>query len=162
MRTDSSRCAPSRITLDLRSRVIRLGSQLKESFLTHLSTIPFSFSIYFRWWFVQPWSCSRPHPTIDNIHNTQPGINNRLEKLNSNKASEPNTTLAIVLMKRNDVITPILQINFQKSHDTGQPLRGWKEANIAVAYKKRLWYKARNYIPVSLVTICCKVMEHVV
>ncbi len=41
MRTDSSPCDPSRITLDLRSLVIRLGSQL-ESFLTHLSTIRFS------------------------------------------------------------------------------------------------------------------------
>ena len=41
MRTDSSCCDPSRITLDLRSRVIRLGSQLEESFLTHLSTIRF-------------------------------------------------------------------------------------------------------------------------
>ncbi len=40
MWTDSSRCDPS-----LRSRVIRLGSQLDESFLTHLSTIWFSLSI---------------------------------------------------------------------------------------------------------------------
>ncbi len=42
MRTDYSHCDPSRITLDLRSRVIQLGLQLKESFLTHLSTIRFS------------------------------------------------------------------------------------------------------------------------
>ncbi len=42
MRTDSSRCDPSHITLDLRSVVIRLGSQLEESFLTHMSTIWFS------------------------------------------------------------------------------------------------------------------------
>ncbi len=42
MRTDSSCCDPSHITLDLRSQVIWLGSQLEESFLTHLSTIRFS------------------------------------------------------------------------------------------------------------------------
>ncbi len=42
MRTDSSHCDPSHISLDLRSLVIRLGSQLEESFLTHLSTIRFS------------------------------------------------------------------------------------------------------------------------
>ncbi len=42
MRTDSSRCDPSRITLDLWYLVIWLGSQLEESFLTHLSTIWFS------------------------------------------------------------------------------------------------------------------------
>ncbi len=42
MRMDSSGCDPSSITLDLQSLVIRLGSQLEESFLTHLSTILFS------------------------------------------------------------------------------------------------------------------------
>ncbi len=42
VRIDSSRCDPSRITLDLLSQVIWLGSQLEESFLTHLSTIQFS------------------------------------------------------------------------------------------------------------------------
>ncbi len=46
MRTDSSRCDPSRITLDLQSLVMLLGSQLEESFLTHLSTIRFSLNIY--------------------------------------------------------------------------------------------------------------------
>ncbi len=45
MRTDGSRCDPSRITLDLRSLVIWLGSQLEESFLTHMSTIRFSLRI---------------------------------------------------------------------------------------------------------------------
>ncbi len=42
MRTDSSRCDPSHITLDVRPWVLRLGAQLEESFLTHLSTIRFS------------------------------------------------------------------------------------------------------------------------
>ncbi len=44
LRTDSSRCDPSRIYLDLWSRVIWLGPQLEESFLPHLSTIRFSLS----------------------------------------------------------------------------------------------------------------------
>ncbi len=45
MRVDSSHCDPSCITLGCRSRVIWLGSQFKESFLTHLSTIRFSLKI---------------------------------------------------------------------------------------------------------------------
>ncbi len=48
MRTDSSLCDPSHITLDLRSLVIWLGPQLEESFLTHLSTIRFSLIIPLR------------------------------------------------------------------------------------------------------------------
>ncbi len=47
MRTDSLSCDPSRITLDLQSLVIWLGSQLEESFFTHLSTIRFSLSLFF-------------------------------------------------------------------------------------------------------------------
>ncbi len=46
MRMDSSCCDPSRITLNLRSLVIRLGSQLEESFFTHMSTIRFSLRVY--------------------------------------------------------------------------------------------------------------------
>ncbi len=45
MRTDSTRCDHSHITLDLQSQVIQLGSQLEESFLTHLSIIWFSLRI---------------------------------------------------------------------------------------------------------------------
>ncbi len=45
MRTDSSHCDTSYITLDLQSWVMRLGSQLEESFFTHLSTIRFSLNI---------------------------------------------------------------------------------------------------------------------
>ncbi len=45
MRTDYSRCDPSRITLHLWSRVIRLGSQCEESFLAQLSTIRFSLKL---------------------------------------------------------------------------------------------------------------------
>ncbi len=45
MRTDSTHCDPSRISLNLWSQVIWLGSQLMESFLIHLSIIWFSLSI---------------------------------------------------------------------------------------------------------------------
>ncbi len=45
MRMDSSHSNPSCITLDLWSLLIWLGSQLKDSFLTHLSTIQFSLNI---------------------------------------------------------------------------------------------------------------------
>ncbi len=44
MRKDSLSCDPSHITLGLQSRVIWLGWQLEESFLTHWSTIRFSFT----------------------------------------------------------------------------------------------------------------------
>ncbi len=45
VRTDSLRWDPSCITFNLRSLVIRLGFQLEEVVLTHLSTIRFSLKV---------------------------------------------------------------------------------------------------------------------
>ncbi len=46
MRMDSSRCDPNCITLDLRSWVIQLGSQLEEFFLTPVNHTVFLLVLY--------------------------------------------------------------------------------------------------------------------
>ena len=38
----------------------------------------------------------------------------------------------------------------------------WKTANITPIYKKGDRAEAKNYRPVSLTCICCKVLEHVI
>ncbi len=63
MWTDSSRCNPCHITLAMLSRVIWLGSQLEESFLTHLSTIWFSLSPSFSLYFIEQELNDRFHDT---------------------------------------------------------------------------------------------------
>ena len=38
----------------------------------------------------------------------------------------------------------------------------WKEANVSPAFKKDEKYKASNYRPISLTSIVCKLLEHIV
>ena len=58
-------------------------------------------------------------------------------------------------------ISPILEIIFNISLQTGQVPNDWKEANIAPIFKKGDKHSPSNYRPVSLTCIIAKYMEHI-
>ena len=51
---------------------------------------------------------------------------------------------------------------FQASLDQGKIPQDWKKAFIAPIFKKGNRHKPANYRPVSLTSICCKILEHIV
>ena len=57
-------------------------------------------------------------------------------------------------------ISPILEIIFNKSLQTGQVPNDWKEANVAPIFKKGDKHNPSNYRPISLTCIISKCMEH--
>ena len=59
-------------------------------------------------------------------------------------------------------ISPVLTCIFQKSLDTGVLPSHWRIANICPIYKKGDRSNANNYRPVSLTSITCKLLEHVI
>ena len=61
-----------------------------------------------------------------------------------------------------DACMPIFQLIFQKSPETGQIPDDWHHANVTPLFKKGECYKAENYRPVSLTSMCSKLMEHVI
>jgi hypothetical protein len=61
-----------------------------------------------------------------------------------------------------DVIAPPLTLIFQKSLDEGNIPNDWRTANVTAIFKKGERYKASNYRPVSLTSLCCKVQEHII
>ena len=58
-------------------------------------------------------------------------------------------------------ISPILEIIFNKSFQTGQVPNDWKEANVAPIFKKGDKHNPSNYRPISLTCIISKCMEHI-
>ena len=56
----------------------------------------------------------------------------------------------------------ILQLIFQRSLESGTIPNDWRNANVTPLFKKGERYKAANYRPVSLTSICSKLMEHVI
>ena len=63
-----------------------------------------------------------------------------------------------------DEIAPILTTctTFQTSLDTGKIPDDWREAAIVPIFKKGDRHQASNYRPVSLTSVSCKVLEHIV
>ena len=60
------------------------------------------------------------------------------------------------------MIVPILQVIFQRSLSTGRVPKDWSTAFVCSLFKKGDTSLASNYRPISLTSILCKVLEHVV
>lgn len=99
---------------------------------------------------------------MQDITVTCEGVRKLLLKLNPGKACGPDLLPARVLKELATEISPFLTIIFQKSFDTGYVPKDWRTANVTAIYKKGEKYKASNYRPVSLTSLCCKIQEHVI
>jgi hypothetical protein len=66
-----------------------------------------------------------------------------------------------ILKEFADTLSPMLTAIFQQSLDTGEVPNDWKEANISAIYKKSSKQDPANYRPVSLTSVCCKTLEHI-
>ena len=82
-----------------------------------------------------------------------------LQALNPSKSSGPDELHPKVLKETAGTIaTPLLMI-FQHSLDTGEVPSAWQQANVTAIFKKGSRKDPSNYRPVSLTSICCKVLE---
>ena len=59
-------------------------------------------------------------------------------------------------------LAPALTLLYQASLDQGQLLEDWKIANVIPVFKKGNRSHPSNYRPISLTSICCKILEHIV
>ena len=100
-------------------------------------------------------------PPIDDIKVNKDGIEKLLLNLDPSKAPGPDGIPPRVLNALPSEISPILTTIFTRSLSTGVVPSAWRSANVTPVYKKGEHYKASNYRPISLTSICCKVLEHV-
>ena len=90
------------------------------------------------------------------------GINKLLSNLKSDKAAGPDQIKPVVLKELRDEISPIIQVLFQKSLNTGQVPKDWSTAIVSPLFKKGDKSDPANYRPISLTCILCKTMEHII
>ena len=102
------------------------------------------------------------HPLIEDIHISTPGILKLLTELNPNKATGPDEIPPKILKELAPEVAPILTLIFKSSLNTGQLPQDWKTANVSPIFKKGDRTKASNYRPVSLTSVPCKILEHVI
>lgn len=99
---------------------------------------------------------------IQNLKVSTVGIAKLLRELELFKAPGPDGIQNTVLKSCADNIAPILCMIFQRSLDTGRLPPDWLEANITAVFRKGDCHKAENYRPISLTSVPCKILEHII
>jgi hypothetical protein len=102
-----------------------------------------------------------PYPPMDNIKVGVHGVRKLLRGLNVHKASGPDAVPTRFLHDSGE-LAPILTKIYQLSLDCGEIPDDWREAAIVPIFKKGEKHLASNYRPVSLTSVACKLLEHIV
>ena len=99
---------------------------------------------------------------MPNIHIDNNGVIKLLSGLNPSKAKGPDLLPTRVLKEAATEIAPYLSFIFQQSTNTGEVPPDWKHANVVAIFKKGSRSEAANYRSVSLTSVPCKLLEHII
>lgn len=102
------------------------------------------------------------NPNIDQIIITSTGILKLLDSLNVTKADSPDNLPVCILKELSSELAPILAQLFQQSLDQGVLPDDWRTANVVPVFKKDKRSLVSNYRPISLTSITCQVLEHII
>ena len=102
-----------------------------------------------------------PHPTMENITVKTPGVI-KLKNLNPYKAAGPDTIPTFILKTAAEELAPALTKIFEHFLNSGTVPGDWRKANIVTILKKGYKHQPGNYRPVSLTSVTCKILEHIV
>ena len=89
------------------------------------------------------------------------GVQKLLSKVNPSKASGPDNIPNRILKECAEQLAPSLAVIFQRSINSGELPKDWRDANISCIYKKSDKHLAENYRPVSLTSVTSKLLEHI-
>jgi hypothetical protein len=100
--------------------------------------------------------------SIPDLEIRSEGIEKLLKNINPSKASGPDNIPNRILKECAKQLAPGLTRIYQKSIDTGTLPRDWLNANVSCIFKKGDTHAPENYRPVSLTSVPCKLLEHVI
>jgi hypothetical protein len=109
-------------------------------------------------------------PTADDKGNTemrvvrftQAKVRKKIRKLRASVASGPDAIGPRVLQELENEIVEGLVLIYSNSFETGVVPKDWKDANVKPIFKKGAKWDPGNYRPVSLTSVCCKIIESIV
>jgi len=102
------------------------------------------------------------YPSIPDLKITVEGIAKLLSQIDTSKATGPDNIPNVMLKMCAMELAPAITSLFQESIDTGNLPDDWRNANVSPVYKKGSRHLASNYRPVSLTSVCCKMLEHII
>ena len=100
-------------------------------------------------------------PAMSRVRITEWEVRKKIRRLRQEAATGPDEMGPRLLQElENELAKPLTAI-FRASMETGEVPEDWKKANVVPIHKKGPKSEAGNYRPVSLTSVCCKVMESV-
>ena len=97
-------------------------------------------------------------PTVFSV----PGIIKLLSNIDPKKANGPDLIPCCILKEAAEVIAPFLQYLYTQSLESGGLPDDWLKANITPVFKKGSKHLPENYRPISLTSVPCKILEHII
>jgi len=144
----SSLRTESGVKITSKSKADTLNQQFQSVFTKEDDNIPY----------VLPSNC----PSTDNLTFSVDGIQKLLQELKHGKAPGPDNIPTWFLQTCSAEVAPVLQVIFTQSLKTHMLPKDWLSANITPIYKKGDRSSPVNYRPISLTSVCCKIMEHII
>ena len=102
-----------------------------------------------------------PSPDISHLEIFEEGVNKLLSNVNPRMANGPDNISNRVLKDCATNIAPYATTIYQKSHEVGSVPDDWIMVVITALFKKGDKSLPVNYRPVSLTSVTCKLMEHI-
>jgi hypothetical protein len=93
---------------------------------------------------------------------TQAKVRKKIQKLRTAAAAGPDGIGPRILQELENELVDGLTIVFRTSFAESVIPADWKDANVTPIFKKGTKWDPGNYRPVSLTSICCKVMESII
>jgi len=102
------------------------------------------------------------HPIMPDIEVTVQGVCKLLANIDAKKSTGPDELPPRVLKEVCNEISPVLTFIFNQSIKSGIVPDDWLVANIFALHKKGPKDLPENYRPISLTSICSKIVEHII
>lgn len=93
---------------------------------------------------------------------TYAGVHNLLLKNDTTKSAEPDGTPDMFLKRYSEWNAHYLTVILHKSLDTSNVPKAWKIASVVPVFKSGGKQLIANYRPVSHISTCCKLLEHII
>ena len=102
-----------------------------------------------------------PYPSMATFNIDSEGVHKLLRNLQPHKATGPDAIPTRLLQEFASELSPVLTLLFRASLSQATVPDDWKQALVAPIFKKGDKSSPANYRPISLTSVCCKIMEHI-
>jgi hypothetical protein len=110
----------------------------------------------------QPKAVELETEILEKVTVTEKAVREKIRNLKSFSAAGPDGIGPQLLQEVREEVIPALTTIFRQSLCTGEVPEDWRRANVTPIFKKGKKTDPGNYRPVSLTSVCCRILESII